>query len=76
MSEQKLISDEVRGWRILGGCFVAFVACTSGCVATNNWNDNRAVVALVEKGADPMAAKCAIRPNDSAPACALVAAKK
>ena len=76
MSDTSMVSDEVRGWRILGGCFVAAVASVSGCVATNNYNDNRAVVELVEKGADPMAAKCAIRPNDSAPSCVFVAARK
>lgn len=76
MSESKSISDDVRMARVAATAFLGVVLSIGGCAATNNYTDNAAIVAMVEKGADPIAAKCAIRPSDTAPVCALVAARK
>jgi hypothetical protein len=62
--------------------YVAAILCASlvglcGLGVYNNKVDNDAIVTLVERGSDPIAASCAIRPTVRiAGACAVLAHKK
>lgn len=60
-------------YSVIGICSV--IASFGGCTATINYHDNQAIVAMVEKGADPIKAKCAIRPNSADHACVLATQK-
>lgn len=54
----------------------ALVAVCVGLAVYSNKLDNEAVVTLVQRGADPVSAMCAIRPSSSVAALCGVAAKK
>ena len=62
-------------WRIIATAVVLIIACFSGCTALTNIKDNNAIVAMVEKGADPIKAKCAIRPDDRGIVCGIAVTK-
>lgn len=76
MNNEIQISNGVHMARIAAVAFLGFVASTAGCVATINYDDNKAIVKMVANGADPISAKCAIRPQDSSPVCAISASRK
>lgn len=58
----------------------ALVVFVGGCVCAGvytNKVDNEAIVAMVQKGVDPLIAMCAIRPTEKmASVCTLAATKK
>lgn len=62
---------------VVAGGIAAVVVAAICAGAYNNTVDNEAIRAMVQKGADPIAAYCAIRPSEKmAPACTLLASKR
>ena len=71
----------VRVWRTLAWMVVGITISIGGCVTADTLVTNAAIADMVEKGADPMAAACAVSNNssfttrDRSMRCAIVAAK-
>jgi hypothetical protein len=62
--------------KVIAISVLGFVGLVGGCNITTNAQDNQAVIDLVQKGVNPLDAKCAIRTEASASFCVILAAKK
>jgi hypothetical protein len=62
--------------QIIAGSILVFVTLIGGCSLITNDQDNKAIDALVQKGVDPLEAKCVIRTEPSAAFCLVLASKK
>lgn len=57
---------------VVGACFV--FATFASCTVAVNYHDAAAMKEIIDKGADPIAARCAVKTADSS-MCAIYAAK-
>jgi hypothetical protein len=55
------VCDDQRLLAYLIGAIVLCVGFVTSCTAVDNYVDNSAIVQMVQAGADPLAAKAAIR---------------
>ena len=62
--------------RIVAVAVVLSISVMAGCVATGNIADNKAITQMVASGADPLASRCAIRPEEKPNICVVLAAKR
>ncbi len=58
---------------LIGFCF--FISAISSCAATVQINDNKTMLEMVNKGASPIDAKCAVKGNERDGICAIRATK-
>jgi hypothetical protein len=61
---EKMCGDDIfwiKFWRITGVVFVLFIATLASCEYKTTEKNNEAVVKLVQSGASPESARCAIR---------------
>jgi hypothetical protein len=61
-------TDSAIGCAIVGTAF-ALTLLGASCTCVVNYQDNAAMVAMVQHGSNPLAARCAVKSGDSA--CAL-----
>jgi hypothetical protein len=47
-------------WMIVGGVILGIISLVGGCVTKNTEMSNSVVTSAVQKGLDPMVAKCAM----------------
>lgn len=52
------------GWLMATICCCVLVLGIGSCSITNNIQDNRSIERMVQSGADPMRARCAVRDCD------------
>ena len=67
--------EETKVWKIVMVAICIVIATMGGCQGTINYQDNTAMVDMVNKGADPLDARCAIKSSDNS-MCAIRAASK
>ena len=70
------MNEENTFARIVAVAVVLSISAIAGCVATGNIADNAAITKMVAAGADPLASRCAIRPEDRPNICVVLAAKR
>lgn len=66
------------GTKLMLSCIIGLVLCTfaiTSCVHYGDKIDNEAITEMVKHGADPIAAKCAVKGPDNLD-CVVLAAKK
>lgn len=56
-------------FRIMIGACCAAVLGFSACTAKINKDDNDAMIQMVARGASPIQARCAVKPNERDPSC-------
>ena len=69
------MSEDTIFTKIITAGVVTVIASFSSCTAYTNYDDNIAMTKMVEKGADPIDARCAVKGN-STTTCGIRAASK
>jgi hypothetical protein len=54
------MEEETKVWKIVMAAICTVIATIAGCDATNTYNNTRAIAEIVERGADPIDARCAV----------------
>ena len=54
------MEEETKVWKIVMAAICTAIATIAGCDATNTYTKTRAVAEIVERGADPIDARCAV----------------